>query len=444
MELLTLTAKELNRLNIAQRVEDGALSLGEAAAALSLSTRQIKRLTRRLRLNGPCAFASARRGSAPNNAIESEVRQHVIELARTSYRGFGPTLLAETLAERNEIVLNRETLRLWLIEEQLHRPRRRRPKPRPLRERRPRFGELIQADGSPHRWFEERGEPCTLLLCVDDATTFVLGGLFAPAETTNAYFKLFEEVFNRYGLPLACYTDKHSIFRRNQAGARRDEETQVQRALRQLHIELICANSPQAKGRIERINRTFQDRLVKEFRLNGIASIPQANAALPGFLQRYNDRFAVDPRDAQDAHRPLEGDQLGMILSKRYDRALTANLTFQIADQIFAIDLSPLHRLRAGVRVDIYVPRDGNPIVLHKGQRIPTRYVGQRQRTAHVVTSKDLNAEVDRRTGDQRKAYTPPGSHPWRKGYNPILLAKRREQRGDTSELQSGDISALR
>jgi transposase len=426
MELLTLTVTELSRLQVAQQVLDRVLSVAQAAELLHLSSRQIKRLTRRLRQQGAAAFGSVRRGRPPNNAIDPLVRERAVELAGSTYRGFGPTLLSEKLAERDDIIVNRETLRQWLIEEKLHRPRRRRRKARPLRERRSRFGELIQADGSPHRWFEERGNPCTLMLCVDDATTFVLGGLFAPAETTDGYFELFENIFVQYGLPLACYTDRHSIFRMNQAGARIDEETQVQRALRELDVQLICANSPQAKGRVERINRTFQDRLVKEFRLAGVATISQANAELPKFLETYNARFAVLPRDAENAHRPSDPVLLHAILSKSYDRALTANLTFQLGDQVFAIDPPALNRFRAGVRVTVQVPRGENPIVLHRGAVLPARLVGNRQRAAAIVNSKDLNATVDQACG-QRKAFIPSKSHPWKKGYDPILLTKALE-----------------
>jgi len=444
MELLTLSERELIRLRTAQRVLDGGLTVAEAAAVLELSTRQIKRLTRRLRTQGPAGLTSRRRGRQPNNTFDPAVRRHVIELARSTYEGFGPTLMAEKLAERDQITVNRETLRGWLIAEQLHRRRRRRQKPRPLRERRSRFGELIQVDGSPHRWFEDRGDPCTLLLCVDDATTRILGGLFAPAETTNGYFELFEAVFTRYGLPLACYTDKHGIFRINQAGARVGEETQVQRALRELDIELICANSPQAKGRVERANRTFQDRLVKDFRLAGVATLTEGNAALPGFIDAFNKRFAIVPAQCEDAHRPSAGIALGTILSKRYERALSPNLTFQLADELYALDLSTLHRLRGGARVQVHVRRNADPVIIHDGKALSVRYVGKRQRSAEIVTSKDLNAAVDRRADHPEKARIPARSHPWRRGYDPVLLAKHPGHQGDTSELLTGDITDLR
>lgn len=430
MELLTLTATELERIRVAQQVLDRAMSVADAASELHISGRQVKRLTRRLRTHGPAALASRRRGIAPNNAVDPLVRQHVIELATSAYRGFGPTFLAEKLAERDGIDINRETLRQWLIEGGLHRARHRRSKPRPLRERRPRFGELIQADGSPHRWFEDRGDACSLLLCIDDATSFVLGGLFAPAETTDGYFELFENAFARYGIPLACYTDRHSIFRMNQAGTRIGEETQVQRALGELDVQLICANSPQAKGRVERLNRTLQDRLVKELRLAGVATIPHANTVLPTLLDDHNARFAVDPKDADNANRSSEGIPLRAILSRCYDRMLTSNLTFQLRDRVYAIDPPDQHRLRVGVRVNVHVPRGGEPVVMHRNQLLPVRLVGDRQRAGTIVTSKDLNTTVDARVQAKSKAHTPSQSHPWRTGYDPALLAAARERQG--------------
>lgn len=430
MEHITLTERELLRLTTAQRVVDGALRVAQAAKILDLSTRQIKRLTQRLRLQGATAFSAPRSGRPPNNAFEAATRERVLELARTIYAEFGPTFLAEKLAERDEIVVNRETLRLWLIEAKLHHPRRRRQKPRPLRERRTRFGELVQADGSPHRWFEERGEPCSLMLSIDDATSHVTGGFFAEHETTDAYFELFEHVFTKHGLPLALYVDKHSIFRINKAGAAIDRETQVQRAMRELDITLICANSPQAKGRVERANRTFQDRLVKELRLAGISTIPDANRFLPTLLDRHNAQFALPPRDTENAHRSSQGVELDTILTKRYERVLTSNLTFQISDTIYAFDPSPLHRLRTGMRVMISRPRNANPYMLYKGNRIDARFVGARQRTAAVVESKDLNAVLDRRIPNPKKAHIPPITHPWKSRYNVGPLAQNQAARG--------------
>lgn len=409
-----MTKRDLLRLQTAQRVEDGALSVPEAALILGLSTRQLKRLTHRLRQHGAVAFRSARSKRPPNNAFDPTIRDLILDRARTTYRGFGPTFLAEKLAEREKIEVNRETLRQWLIAAGLHRARRRRSKPRPMRERRPRFGELVQADGSPHRWFEDRGDACSLLLCVDDATTWILGGLFAEHETTDDYFHLFEDVFAEYGLPLALYTDKHSIFRVNNPNSGLGDETHVQRALGELDVDLICANSPQAKGRVERANRSLQDRLVKELRLAGISSMAEANAFLPGFLESYNRRFAVAPANAEDAHRSVQRDTLAIALTKRFDRVLNSNLSFQVNDRIYAIADPSLHRLHRGMRVVVCLPRQGDPYVLHKDRRIEIRFVGTHNRTGRIIESKRINEQVDRRVANPKKAHIPPKTHPWR------------------------------
>lgn len=427
MELITLTKQDLLRIRTAQRVLDGALTVAQAAAALDLCARQVKRLTQRLRLQGAAALASRRRRTLPNNAFDPALRERVLTLVRTGYAGFGPTFLAEKLAEREQIVVNRETLRQWLIAEKLHRPRRRRAKPRPMRERRGRFGELVQADGSPHHWFEDRGDPCSLLLAIDDATSTVLGGLFVEYETTDGYFELFERTFTEHGLPVAMYVDKHGIFRINNAGSTTNDETHVQRALRELDVALICANSPQAKGRVERVNRTFQDRLVKEFRLANVNTIAQANRALPALLVKHNRRFAVAPRDTQNAHRCSSGIPLKTILTKRYERVLSANLTFQIRDRIYAIDPSPLHRLHKGMRISVAVPRDGQPFILHNQQTIQPRFVGPRQRTGQIVDSKRLNVELDRQQPKPKKPHVPAANHPWRR---PGRAALARSARG--------------
>lgn len=423
MELTPLSTRELLRLRTAQQALDGAITLADAAKALGLSIRQVKRLTRRLRIAGAARFASTRRGRPPNNAYNATVRDRVLELARSTYAGFGPTFLAEKLAEREKLQISRETLRQWLVAAHLHRARRRRDKPRPMRERRPRVGELVQADGSPHRWFEDRGGPCTLLLYVDDATTRILGARFAEHETTNDYFALFEEAFGQHGLPVSIYTDKHGIFRINRLD-RGDQETQMQRALRELDVELICANSPQAKGRVERANRTLQDRLVKEFRLANISTIEQANRALPEQIRAFNEHFAVEPSNNEDAHRPSADIALSNILVKKYERVLTAARTFQIADHVYAIDPSPAHRLRKGMRVNVIVARSGELFVLYRGTRIDPRYLGPLQRTAAVVESKRLNDHVDRHLPDPSKGHKPAASHPWHMAAR-LALTKR-------------------
>lgn len=411
MESITLTASELLRLRTIQRVLDHGLSTGAAAEVLDLSTRQVKRLLTRLRDHGPSGLASRRRGCRPNNALDRDLRRTIIDLARTTYQDFGPTLLAEKLREHHAITVSRETVRTLLVAEGLHRARRRRLHPRPPRARRPCFGELLQADGSPHRWFEYRAVSCCLLLVNDDATSRIMAARFAPSETTNAYFELFRECFVQHGRPLAIYTDKNSVFRASTG----EGETQVQRALRELDIELICANSPQAKGRIERANRTLQDRLVKELRLRNICTVDDANAFLPEFIADFNRRFAKPPLLDTNVHRPIDPTVLDFALSRRFERKLTKNLVFQLNDQLYAVAPSGVHRLRTGMCIDVIERKDGTIASFWKGCELTLRPLGKRHRGTPVVSSQELNERVDRRHPDPRKAHVPPMSHPWKR-----------------------------
>ncbi len=382
-----------------------------------------------MRSEGAASFSSTRRSRAPNNAFDPPTRARALVLAQAAYDAFGPTFLAEKLAEHDGIAISRETLRQWLIAAQLHRPRRRRHQPRPLRERRARVGELIQADGSPHHRFKERRGVCTPLLYVDDATTTILGGLFAEHETSDAYSELFERAFSEHGLPIALYTDKHSIFRINNLDSTVDDETHVKRALRELDVELICANSPQAKDRLERANRTLQDRLVKELRLAKFSTIAAASAFLPQFLVAYNRRFAIAPREAINTHRPATASVLAAILTKRYQRVLASELTFQIHDNIIAqlilrhcIDYeracaSPSIRRRA------FPKYSTTSIASSRASLAPDNALatssGARNSMQPLIAA--LQCPKARRI---------PPTHPWRAGFDPVRLARLRADRG--------------
>lgn len=437
MELVTLTSKEIRRLEVVQALDARTLCQPEAARLLDLSMRQVKRLLRRYRQGGAPALASARRGCTPNNALAADLQERVLELYRQHYPDFGPTLAVEKLRERHGIHISRETLRTWLIAHDLWRASKRRAHPRPPRARRRCAGELVQIDGSPHRWFEERGARCTLLLAIDDATGRVGAGHFATAETTNAYFELFEQYFRKHGLPEAFYSDRHSIFRINTTLAQ-DSQTQVARALAELDIELICANSPQAKGRVERANRTMQDRLIKELRLQHIATIADANAFLPTFIDDYNRQFAKMPASDFDAHRTSEPFNLTQILAHRFERTLTANLTVQIENDIYAIsELHSRHTLRAGMRVQLHRQRDGVLTITHNGQSLQYRHVQRVERNPAIVPAKELAERPAKWQTMPQKAHIPKPNHPWRNS----LLPKAK---GDTSALQAGDITALR
>jgi len=422
MELLTMTETELERSRTLQRVCDGYLSQIDAAVRLEISTRQVRRLMASFRKDGAAAIVSNRRGKPPNNRVGDELRATILELYRGVYHGFGPTLFAQSLAEQHSINVSREWLRALLADAGLWKRKRRQRNVHPLRARRPRFGELIQMDGSPHDWFEERGPKCTLLLAIDDATSRVTAGRFDKAETTDGYFLLLQNHVETFGRFRAAYTDKHSIFR--YSGSSTDETivTQIQRALEDLQIDLICANSPQAKGRIERANRTFQDRLVKMMRLNKINTIADANHFLPDFIRRHNERFAIKPLLGEDAHRTTAGYDIPHILCRHEERTVTKNLMFQIGDYFFTlVDAYSKRNLTTGSRLSIHVHPGGTMTVHHGNHELEVQPMGKRERIVPIVGSKDLNSHLDRRISDPTKTRTPDRNHPW-KAYRDRLI----------------------
>ncbi len=278
-----------------------------------------------------------------NNHLPEKTINKARRLLRARYYDFGPTLAAEKLAIEG-VALSVETVRQLLIREGLWKARRvRRVVIHQLRERRARLGELVQIDGSPHAWFEGRAPKCTLLVFVDDATSRLMYLQFVDAETTFNYFAAVRSYLTQFGKPLAFYSDKFGVFRVNMPNPLSGTGlTQFGRALKELDIELICAHSPQAKGRVERANQTLQDRLTKELRLRGICSLAQANAYLPEFITAYNARFAVAPRSTESAHRSLgKGEDLDRILTLCERRTLSKNLTLSYNNVIYQIKTPP-------------------------------------------------------------------------------------------------------
>ena len=328
--LLKMSAKELTRLEIMQRIEGQGLKQKEAAAILGLSERHIKRLYRAYREQGASGLISKHRGKGSNNQLDPQKKQRVIDLLYSQYPDFGPTLAREKLVEVHGVSISTESVRQIMIGEGLWKPRKpKRAVVHQLRQRRACFGELVQIDGSPHDWFEERGPKCNLLVFVDDATGKLGELYFTPRESFFSYGEAARRYMARYGKPVAFYSDKHGIFRVNVKNPLSGTGlTQFGRAMKELDIEIICANTPQAKGRVERANKTLQDRLVKEMRLRGISSMEQANQFAPEFIADFNRRFAVTPRSVHDAHRPLSSQEnLNVIFSWQEPRIISKNLT---------------------------------------------------------------------------------------------------------------------
>lgn len=420
-ETIAMSHKELDRVGVIRKVADQGLVQREAALQLGLSVRQVKRLVRAFRDRGAAGLVSGHRGRPGNNRIDALVRDQFIELVRRHYPDFGPTLAHEKLTELHGFGYSVETLRAWMIAEGLWQPRKRRQASiHQRRPRRPCRGELAQIDGSPHAWFEERGPGCCLIVFIDDATS-ELGALrFVPAETTQAYMETLDGYLTSHGRPVAFYSDRHGIFRVNHPD-REGDLTQFSRALKTLDIGAIHANTPQAKGRVERANQTLQDRLVKELRLRSISDIDAANAFLPEFIADYNRRFAKAPQSAVDAHRPVLHDtrELALILSIHHTRKLSKNLTCQFLNREYQITgQGKGYRLR-GSRVTLCVGFDGQVTILSQGRALRHRLLEQGEPPIPIENEKSVHGRTDQIKQRQaaKPAYKPPPDHPWRTGY---------------------------
>jgi transposase len=428
-----MSQPELTRLEVIQRVKRKTLKQHQAAELLSLSVRQIKRLCKAYQRAGAAGLISRRRGQPSNNRLPEKTINKARRLLRSRYYDFGPTLAAEKLALAG-LALSVETVRQLLIREGLWKPKRlRRVVLHQLRERRPRLGELVQIDGSPHDWFEGRAPKCTLLVFVDDATSRLMYLQFVEAETTFNYFAAVRSYLTEFGKPLAFYSDKFGVFRVNMRNSLSGTGlTQFGRALKELDIELICAHSPQAKGRVERANQTLQDRLTKELRLRGICSLAQANAYLPEFIAAYNARFAVGPRSAESAHRSLgKAENLDRILTLCEWRTLSKNLTLSYNNVIYQIKTKRSAYTLRQAHVEVRERQSGTITIEYKQQPLEyTIYQEQEQQQGKVIESKLLQPAAAR-TAARPKQKRGPVSSPWRRFYFSENSMQAKERRGE-------------
>jgi transposase len=434
-KLYNMSAKEFGKVEIMQRLKDKRLKQREAAEILGVSIRQVKRLYREYRKRGAPGLISKRRGRASNNRLKPELVQRVLDLIKEKYYDFGPTLAQEKLVEVEGLKISDESVRAIMIREGIWKARRvRKVITHQMRERRACCGELVQIDGSPHDWFEGRAEKCTLLVFIDDASGKLLQLLFVKSESYFSYGEALKGYLARCGKPVAFYSDKHNIFRVNiPNGSSGNNLTQFGRAMKELDIEIICANSPQAKGRVERANETLQDRLVKEMRLRGIDSLEAGNAYLPEFINDFNRRFAVEPRSQHDAHRPLSSqDNLDLILTWQESRTLSKNLTLQFEKVVYQIQTDrPTYALRHAV-VNLYRDAQGGMTILYKGTPLVYTIFHKQVKQAEIVHTKDIDLAVQ----IQAMAHKPAPDHPWRtQPLNP--------KKGTSLLCQKGDISTL-
>jgi transposase len=363
-DMLALPARELDILRQIERWKSGLITQGEASCILRLSERQLRRLIRRYECYGPKGLCHGRHGKQPSNKLDDELREKSLTLIQAHFHDYGPTLASEKLGEYFGIKISKETVRQWMIKANLWQAKQKRvPRPHPPRARRPFLGELVQVDGSHHHWFEERGPKACLLVFIDDATGELLNLRFAPGETTIDYMAMLKEYVLERGAPRAMYFDKHNVFHINQKAAKaQDGLTQFGRVLKHLTIEPIYAHSPQAKGRVERVNETLQDRLLKELRFFEINDIESANKHVKGFIKRFNTQFAQTAQEPVDVHRPLsekEKASLDYHCSIQTTRTISKDLLVKHNRMLFKIT-SKQHRPRQLINHKVMICEDAN------------------------------------------------------------------------------------
>lgn len=434
---VVMRQKEIRRLHVIQKVLEKAIKQREAAEILELSPRQIRRMVRRVRREGEIGIIHKSRGQPSKRRIASTTKEKIIDLYRSQYADFGPTLASEKLEERDHLHVSDETLRLWLLASGDWKKRRKTTGHRRWRERKAHRGEMVQMDGSHHAWFEGRGPECVLMSYIDDATGKVFAR-FYEYEGTIPAMGSFKRYIQKYGLPLSVYLDRHTTYK-SPAKASAEEIvngevplSEFERALKELDVRLIHASSPQAKGRVERLFRTFQDRLVKEMRLKGIQTIQEANKFLQHYLPVYNRRFSVAPRETEDLHRFVAKDfNLDAILCIKTQRSLRNDFTVTHNRKLYQVE----DKIRAS-KVFVHEYMDGSLKMTYRDRSLRFKEITTRP------------ARIEEKTPLRESRIKPPvprADHPWRRfrfGRNryerakPIGTSQRTESCPFSSEVQ--------
>ena len=391
--LFTMSQKELSIYDLIHKVREKRISQMKASELLNISDRHFRRLWKAYKETGAEGLISKKRGAPSNNRFPEELYHTVIGLIKRHYIDFGPTLANEKLYENHNIKVSTETLRQWMIKAELwSKKKRRKLKLHQSRLRRSCKGELIQVDGSPHDWFEGRGAKCCLLGFIDDATSDIMHLQFVSSESTLSYFYAINEYLIKYGKPISFYTDRLSVFRVNndKEGYRKPGLTQVGRALKELGIELICANSPQAKGRIERLFLTLQDRLVKEFRLRNISTIEEANAYLPKYINKHNQKYGISPKKNEDMHKKASKEEIEKALRYKDERILSKNLEICYCNRILQIQTErPSYAMR---RAKVYVTESlkGKIEIEYQGKKLKYKELLVKDQQGTILNKKEI------------------------------------------------------
>ena len=413
--MIRVSRREAKRLHIIHQALDEQITQAEAARLIDISDRQIRRMIRRIREEGDEGICHRSRGKASNHGIPKRVKERVLKLFREEYHDFNLAHATEKLFEVHGLTINDETLRLWLNEAGIAYKKRKVKKHRQRRERKAYFGELVQIDGSHHDWFEGRGPICVFMGYIDDATNTV-HGRFYDYEGTMPAMDSMKRYIKHYGIPKSVYLDKHTTYK-SWAEPTIEEQlndqkpmSHFEKSLAALDIEVIHANSPQAKGRVERLFKTLQDRLVREMRLQGIKSVGEANAFLTDYLPTYNRRFSKPASSESDLHRPaLHSRELDRILCIKEERVVKNDFTVAHNSTLYQIEQATRAK-----KVTVEERLDGSLHISYKGQDLHYRKI-TKQPTEDTAEAPLMLQE--------RKAWIPPADHPWKKRF----LSKRRK-----------------
>lgn len=422
-EVLEMSQREVNRHHVIRNVLDGRATQGEAAKVLRVSPRQVRRLCASVRQKGARGVIHGLRGRPSNHQLDQDLLERALCAVHDPlWEGFGPTFARDQLKELHGLVISDWTVRQLMTQVGLWEPGKQAPRHRAWRERRTCVGMLVQLDGSDHDWFEGRGPRCVLLIYIDDATSKILYGEFVNVEDTLTLMRSTWKYLERHGRPNAYYVDKDSIYKINRPAKYESIElseqpmTQFTRAMKELGIEVIAADSPQAKGRVERGFDTHQDRLVKELRLRGISAMREANLYLwQHYIPGHNKRYAVDPADSANAHRPLLAThRLEQILSLRTERTLMNDFTLRYENKFFQVLEHQSVRVKPGDKVEVEERLDGSKHLRFEGAYLNFKPIEARPYRPLLAAqpSRDKVYDDPRTKGVGSK---PAKDHPWRR-----------------------------
>ena len=405
---ITMAKKELQRMTVIEQLKNRILTSAAAAVQLGISTRQVFRSLSRYRKDGQEGLVHKRRGQLSNRRLKDSIRERILSLLRDKYSGFGPTFAAEKLQELDGIKVSRECLRKLMIANSFWHKKRKRRSGRKWRPRKEYFGELVQCDGSEHRWFHGIDQLFTLIAFIDDATSRLLYAALYPSESTECVMHATKYYALKYGLPVAIYTDRGGVFKVNVNNQNDDRLTQYEYALKSLDVKLIHAYSPQAKGRIERSFGTLQDRLVKELKLASITSIDEANKFIQNvFIPDYNKRFSVPPTHSINLHRQVSDGDLDSALCRTYERIVNNDWTVKYKNKTLQLDHT---------RPAIVKPKDC--ILIH--QKLSGElYVTIRKETIAFEDITNKKREQQPKLVIDRQPHKPAEDHPWRR-WSPV------------------------